>query len=106
MRTKIIAATAVLGITTTAALVYAGEKENENKQKVPMTELPTAVQKTIQDNLGGGTVTETAKETEGGTTYYDAEVQKSGGEKVEIKVAEDGSLIGVGKEDKEEDDDD
>ena len=106
MKTKIIVATAVLGITTTAALVYAGEKENENKQKVAMTELPTAVQKTIQDNLGGGTVTETAKETEGGTTYYDAEVQKSGGEKVEIKVAEDGSLIGVGKEDKEEDDDD
>jgi hypothetical protein len=32
-----------------------------------------------------------------------AEVQKSGGEKVEIKVAEDGSLIGVGKE---KDDDD
>ena len=70
-----------------------------------MTDLPPAVQKTIQDNLAGGTVTETKKETKDGETYYEAQVQKSGGEKVEIKVAENGSLIGVGKE-KEEDDDD
>jgi hypothetical protein len=75
---------------------------DENEQKVTMTELPAAVQKTIQDNLGGGTVTETAKGTKDGKTYYEAEVQKSRGEKVEIKVAEDGKLIGVGKE---EDDD-
>ncbi len=76
--------------------------KEENKQKVAMTELPAAVQKTIQDNLGGGTVTQTAKETKDGKTYYEAQV-KSGGEEVEIKVAEDGKLIGVGKE--EEDDD-
>jgi uncharacterized membrane protein YkoI len=104
MKTPIIVATAILGITTTAALVYAGDEENENKQKVEMRDLPAPVQKTIQDNLGGGTVTETAKETEGDKTYYEAQVQKSGGEKVEIKVAEDGTLIGLGKE--EEDDDD
>jgi hypothetical protein len=42
-----------------------------------MTELPAAVQKTIQDNLGGGMITDTAKETKGGKTYYEAEVQKS-----------------------------
>ena len=102
MKTTIIVATAILGITTTAGLVYAGDEENENKQKVEMRDLPTAVQKTIQDNLGGGTVTETAKETKGDKTYYEAQVQKSGGEKVEIKVAEDGTLVGVGKE--EEDD--
>ena len=70
-----------------------------------MTDLPPAVQKTIQDNLAGGTVTETKKETKDGETYYEAQVQKSGREKVEIKVGEDGSLVGVGKE-KEEDDDD
>ena len=79
--------------------------KEENKQKVAMTDLPPAVQKTIQDNLGGGTVTETAKETKDGKTYYEAQVQKSGGEKVEIKVAEDGSIIGVGKEKEENDDD-
>ena len=36
----------------------------------------------------------------------EAQVQKSGGEKVEIKVAEDGTLIGLGKEEEEDDDDD
>ena len=104
MKTRIIVATAILGITTTAGLVYAGDEENETKQKVEMRDLPAAVQKTIQDNLGGGTVTETAKETKGDQTYYEAQIQKTGGEKVEIKVAEDGTLVGVGKEDEEEDD--
>ena len=107
MNRRIIAAIAVIiGLAAMGALVYAGMDKEENKQKVAMTELPTAVQKTIQDNLGGGTVTETAKETKGGNTYYEAQVQKSGGEKVEIKVAEDGSLIGLGKVGKEEEDDD
>jgi len=102
MKTTIIVATAILGMTTTAGLVYASDEENETKQKVEMRDLPAAVQKTIQENLGGGTVTETAKETKGDETYYEAQIQKSGGEKVEIKVAEDGTLVGVGKE--EEDD--
>jgi uncharacterized membrane protein YkoI len=105
MKTKIIMATVILGITTTATMVYAGDEEKENKQKVEMRDLPAAVQKTIQDNLGGGTVTETVKESEGGRIYYAAEVQKSGSQKVEIKVAEDGNLIGIGKEEEEEDDD-
>ena len=38
--------------------------KDKNKQKVAMTDLPPAEQKTIQDNLAGGTVTETAKETD------------------------------------------
>ena len=100
MNRRIITAIAVIiGVSSIGALVYAGMDKEENEQKVAMTELPAAVQKTIQDNLGGGTVTETAKETKDGKTYYEAEVQKSGGEKVEIKVAEDGKLIGLGKED-------
>ncbi len=105
MNRRIIAAIAVIiGLAAIGAWVYAGMDKEENRQKVAMTELPAAVQKTIQDNLGGGTVT--AKETKGGNTYYEAQVQKSGGEKVEIKVAEDGSLIGLGKVGKEEEDDD
>ena len=106
MNRKIIAVVAVvIGLGAIGALLYGGEdqEENEHKQKVAMTELPAAVQKTIQDNLGGGTVTETAKETEGGKTYYDAEVGKSDGEKVEIKVAEDGTLISLGKEEEDND---
>ena len=97
----------IIGLGAIGALVYGNMDKEENKQKLAMTDLPPAVQKTIQDNLAGGTVTETTKETKDGKTYYEAQVQKSGGEKVEIKVAENGSLIGVGKEkEKEEDDDD
>ena len=110
MNRKIIAVVAVvIGLGAIGALLYGGvdqegnEHKEENKQKIAMSELPPAAQKTIQDNLGGGTVTETAKETEGGRTYYEAEVRKSGGEQVEIKVAEDGSLIGIGKEEEDND---
>jgi uncharacterized membrane protein YkoI len=104
MNRRIIAAIAVIiGLGTIGALVYAGMDKDENKQKVAMTDLPSRVQKTIQDNLAGGTVTEIAEGTKDGKTFYEAQVQKSGGEKIEIKVAEDGKLINAGKE---EDDDD
>ena len=72
-------------------------------KKIAISDMPAAVQKTIQENLGGSTITKTAKETEGGDTVYEAYVKKSGDEEVEIKVAADGKLVGVGKE--EEDDD-
>ena len=98
-RRIILAISVLIGLAAIGAVVYAGMDKEENEQKVAMTELPAAVQKTIQDNLGGGTVTETEKETKDGKTYYEAQVKKSGGDKVEIKVAEDGSLIGIGKED-------
>jgi len=104
MNRRIIATIAVIiGLGVIGALVYAGTENDENKQKVAMTELPAAVQKSIQDNLGGGTVAGTAKVIEGGRTYYDAEVRKSDGEKVEIKVAEDGTLISLGKEEEDND---
>ena len=79
MNRRIMAAIAVIiGLVAIGALVYAGMDKEENEHKVAMTELPVAVQKTIQDNLGGGTVTQTEKETKDGKTYYEAEVQKSG----------------------------
>jgi hypothetical protein len=56
MNTRIIVAIAVIiGLGAIGALVYGGMDKEENKQKVAMTELPAAVQKTIQDNLAGGT---------------------------------------------------
>lgn len=103
MKTNVILTTAIIGFTAIASLAYAENEENDNQQKIAMSDMPAAVQKTIQDNLDGGTITKTAKETEEGSTVYEAYVKKSGGEEVEIKVAADGKLIGVGKE--EEDDD-
>jgi hypothetical protein len=101
MKTKIIVATTIIGLAA-GAPSYAASEEGENKQKIAMSELPAAVQKTIQDSLGGGTIIETGKETKEGQTYYATEIQKAGGEKVEIKVAEDGKLIGFGKEEEED----
>jgi hypothetical protein len=54
-----------------------------------------AVQKTIQDSLAGGTVTSIEKGMEDGETHYSADARKGDGDKVEIKVAEDGNLIKV-----------
>ena len=101
-RGTVVVIALIIGLGSIGALVYGAADKDENKQKVAMADLPPAVQKTIQDNLGGGTITETAKESKDGKTYYEAEVKKPGGEKVEIKVAEDGKLINVGQE---EDDD-
>ncbi len=51
MNRRIIAAIAVIiGVAAIGAWVYAGMDKEENKQKVAITELPVAVQKTIQDN--------------------------------------------------------
>jgi hypothetical protein len=102
MKTKTIFATTIIGVTALVGVVYAEKEGKENEQKIALTDMPAAVQKTIQDNLGVGTITETAKETEKGKTVYQAHVKKSGGDEVEIKVAEDGKLIGVGKENDEE----
>ena len=77
MNSRIIAAIAVIiGLAAIGALVSARMDKEQNNQKVAMTEPPATVQKTINDHLGGGTVTETAKETKGGRTYYEAEVQE------------------------------
>jgi len=112
MKTKFIVSTVLFGITALAGvgLVYADEEASENEQKIAITEMPTIVQQTIQDNLAGGTVTETAKETKEGRTYYEAKVQRAGGEEIEIKVDPDGKLISAGKEqesgEKDEEDND
>lgn len=84
-------------ILLSAAMVIATSAYAERDEKVRWAQLPAAVQKTITDNAGGGKVEEIDKETrtkDGKTvTTYGAEVNKPGGKKVEIKVAEDGRLI-------------
>jgi len=86
-----------------------GEGKDQDEQKLEMKDLPAVVQKTIQDSLAGGTVTDIEKESENSETHYSADVKKANGDKVEIKVAEDGNLIKVGadevKEEENEDED-
>ena len=102
MKARIIIATAIIGVTALAGVVNAAKEGNENEQKIALTDMPAAVQKTIQDQLGGGSITETTKEMKKGKTVYQAHVKKSSGEEIEIKVAEDGRLISIGKENDKE----
>jgi hypothetical protein len=71
-------------------------------EKVQWSDVPAAVQKTITENVGGGEIEEIEKETEtiGGkrTTLYEADVKKTDGSEIEIKVGEDGKLIGIDKD--------
>ena len=82
-----------------AAMVIATSAFAEKEEKVRWSQLPGAVQKTIMDNAGDGKIEEIERETktkDGVTiTVYEAEVKKPDGEKVEIKVGEDGRLIEV-----------
>jgi hypothetical protein len=81
------------------------EGKDEHEQNVEMKDLPPVVQKTIQDS--GGAVTNIEKESEDSKTHYSADVKKDDGNKMEIKVAEDGNLIKVSPDDvKEEENED
>jgi hypothetical protein len=100
--------------TTTLALALAvglgasgarANEKDEDEQKVETKDLTADVQKTIQDYLAGGNVTRVVKESENGKTLYSADVEKPNGEKVEIKVAEDGKLVRVNANDNEEEND-
>ncbi len=86
-------------ILLSAAMVIATSAFAEKEEKVRWSQLPGAVQKTITDNAGDGKIEEIERETktkDGVTiTVYEAEVKKPDGEKVEIKVGEDGRLIEV-----------
>lgn len=71
-------------------------------EKVQWSDVPPAVQKTITENAGGGKIEEIEKETEtiGGkrTLLYEADVRKTDGSKIEIKVGEDGKLLAIDKD--------
>jgi hypothetical protein len=71
-------------------------------EKVQWSNVPTVVQKTITDNAGGGNIEEIEKKTEiigvKMTSIYEADVRKTDGSKIEIKVGEKGKLIAIGKD--------
>ncbi|WP_143053103.1 hypothetical protein [Nitrosovibrio tenuis] len=70
-------------------------------EKVQWSDVPAMVQKTITENAGGGEIEEIEKESKmiGGkmTPIYEADVRKTDGSKIEIKVDEDGNLIEIDK---------
>ena len=84
-------------------------KENEEEQ-VSIDKVPAAVKTTLLKEAQGGTIGEIERSGKDGNAVYEAKVTISGKE-IEIKVANDGKLLGKGtsdehKEKKGHDDDD
>ncbi len=76
-----------------AGVVYAGGDKGKTEEKVTLDQVPAAVKATILKEAGNNAITEIEKETKDGKVVYEAE-WKVDGKEVEIKVAEDGTLLG------------
>ena len=72
------------------------------RSKVTIDQVPAAVKATILKEAGDHKITEIEKETKDGKTIYEAEWVADGKE-IEIKVAEDGTLLGKETEDADDD---
>ncbi len=90
------------GVTSCSLLGGGGSHEEE---AVTLDQVPEAVKATILTEAGGATLTEIERETEDGAVVYEAEFEKDG-KKMEITVAEDGTLISTEVEEDEDDEDD
>jgi uncharacterized membrane protein YkoI len=96
----LVAATVALALALPAV---AGEKEGKKKeQKINLSDCPAAVQQTIKDNAAGGEILEVEQATQkDGSVVYEAEVKKTDGKKIEVKVSADGKLLKVEDADSE-----
>lgn len=81
------------------------EDKDESEQEIKFADAPAAVQKTLTKEAEGAKIETVEKETEDGTTVYEAEVTIDGKE-YEIKVAPDGKLISKKVESDDDDDKD
>lgn len=88
MRLLVPTAICVLGAAT---LVDASEK------RVKMKDLPPAVQKTVQEQSKGATLLGLARETEGGKTFYEAELKVNGHGK-DVLIDPAGAVVEVEEE--------
>jgi len=79
-----------------------GHKEKSKEEKVALSDLPAAVQAAIQAKAEGGTVGEIEKETKGSKVAYEAKVTDKDGKKIEVVVAEDGTVLKVEDDDEEQ----
>ena len=83
--------TAVVALTLTAATAFAQEK------KIQRSELPPAVEKTVQQQSQGATIKGFSTEREHGKKVYEAEMMVDGHSK-DIQIATDGTLNEIEEE--------
>jgi len=83
-------------LTLAIGLVLAMSSCTEGKKEVTLkfADCPAAVQKTIMDHTSGVQFSEVEKETKkDGRVVFEAKGKNADGQKIEIKVAADGSLV-------------
>ncbi|HUU94471.1 MAG TPA: PepSY-like domain-containing protein [Phycisphaerae bacterium] len=71
-----------------------------DEQEVTLEQVPAAVKATILKESAGGKIAEIERETKNGQTIYEVEILVNGKE-VELRIAEDGTLLGKEIEDAE-----
>lgn len=100
--TRIQLALASASVALALALpAFAADEEKE----VDLKDCPAAVQKTIKDAAADGKVIEVERIVrKDGSVIFEADIKRTDGRKVEVQVAEDGTLLK--KSDAEDDDDD
>ncbi|MFN2598266.1 MAG: hypothetical protein ABR563_13890 [Pyrinomonadaceae bacterium] len=70
------------------------EEEEESERRVKMRDLPAAVQQTVREQSQGARLRGLSRETEGGKTFYEAELLVAGHTK-DVLMDETGAVVEV-----------
>lgn len=78
---------------TTAIFAGEGCGHKDKDQKLTIDQLPPAVKATLEAQAQGCQIEDLEKEEEDGKVFYSADIIKADGTKVEVEIAEDGTLL-------------
>ena len=81
------------------------EDEDDDEDEVSIKEVPKTVRATILKHARGGAIEEIERENEDGTYIYEVEIIM-GNKEIELKVAQNGELLGKEVEDEDDNDED
>ena len=91
-----------MAVAVVSGLVLAGGCCS-TKCEMPVTSLPAAAQKTVDQYAEGGTIHELEMKKKCGMMLYEAEVKKADGSKLEILVNADGKLYKLERKEHKDD---
>ena len=69
------------------------EGNEENEIEVSFDQLPPPVQATLKAEVGSGTIHSIEKDTKDGADVYSADVTKADGQKYDVEIAANGTLV-------------
>ena len=86
-----------IAILSTLTLSACSDKGNDIE--IPLSEVPTSIVNIVQNTLPGISLTEAEKELKDGFIIYELEGELINGNKYEIEIAENGTIIKIELED-------